>query len=332
MRRGVLEAVAPVEEAGPEDQPDDHRRQGDLVGVKPWMQELVGETRVRFENWKMDWLNHRPIAALTAIHVGARSQTCELRSSSPVPAPVDAWPVSVRARPLLGVGSTTPKRVDQRTRRRRTPRSGRTPRDRGPRRAAARPRIRCRSRQGRRFEARRGLASQDLVAGRDRGDVPKDRRACSRRSRHPRAGACHRGARNRRQAGQDHRGRPEGRTEQHDPMVSQPVGEHPEHRREDQLRGVERDVEPASVVVATTGPPCSGSFARYEASIAPVRPVLNRSVKVPASTAWRERSIVRSVAAADPSDTDTVVCDTDSGLDPARIMPATFGAAARRNA
>ena len=34
------------------------------------------------ENWKIDWLNHRPIAALTAIHVGASSQTCEVLSSS----------------------------------------------------------------------------------------------------------------------------------------------------------------------------------------------------------------------------------------------------------
>ena len=33
-------------------------------------------------SWKIDWLSHRPIDALTAIQVGASNQTCELRSSS----------------------------------------------------------------------------------------------------------------------------------------------------------------------------------------------------------------------------------------------------------
>ena len=41
-----------------------------------------GSAGSAFANWKIDWLNHRPIDALTAIQVGASSQTWELRSSS----------------------------------------------------------------------------------------------------------------------------------------------------------------------------------------------------------------------------------------------------------
>ena len=97
--------------------------------------------------------------------------------------------------------------------------------------------------QGRPFEARGGLASQDLVAGRDRGDVPEDGRdARGGRGTLEQARATQEDE-IRRQAGQDHRGRAEGRAEEHHAMVSQPIGQQPEHGREDQLRRVERDVQ-----------------------------------------------------------------------------------------
>ena len=63
--------------------------------------------------------------------------------------------------------------------------------------------------------------------------------------------------------GQDDRDRAERRSEQHDPVVAEPVGQQPEERRQDQLGEVERRVQQRrSTVAATTGPPCSGRFAR----------------------------------------------------------------------
>ena len=53
------------------------------IGLKPWSRNWSGKRGSAFENWKIDWLNHRPIEAFTAIQVGASSQTCELRSKTP---------------------------------------------------------------------------------------------------------------------------------------------------------------------------------------------------------------------------------------------------------
>ena len=48
-------------------------------GWKPWCSVCSGNRGSTLENWKIDWLNHSPIEALTAIHVGARSQMWGLR-------------------------------------------------------------------------------------------------------------------------------------------------------------------------------------------------------------------------------------------------------------
>ena len=50
-------------------------------GLKPCRRTGPGSAGRAFENWKIDWLNHSPIAAFTAIQVGARSHTCEVRRS-----------------------------------------------------------------------------------------------------------------------------------------------------------------------------------------------------------------------------------------------------------
>src|SRR5919109_2948921 len=48
----------------------------------PLIRTWSGNSGLAWANWKIDWLNQRPIEALTAIHVGASSQTCALRVSS----------------------------------------------------------------------------------------------------------------------------------------------------------------------------------------------------------------------------------------------------------
>ena len=52
------------------------------IGVKPRAGAWSGNRGSSRENWKIDWLNHSPIEALTAIQVGASSQTCDERRSS----------------------------------------------------------------------------------------------------------------------------------------------------------------------------------------------------------------------------------------------------------
>ena len=52
------------------------------IALNPRIRAWSGKAGFSLANWKIDWLNHSPIDALTAIHVGASSQTWELRSSS----------------------------------------------------------------------------------------------------------------------------------------------------------------------------------------------------------------------------------------------------------
>ena len=52
------------------------------LAVKPPISTWSGKLGSPLASWKIDWLNHRPIAALTAIQVGASSQTCDVRISS----------------------------------------------------------------------------------------------------------------------------------------------------------------------------------------------------------------------------------------------------------
>ena len=65
-----------------------------------------------------------------------------------------------------------------------------------------------------------------------------------------------------RQPGEDHRDRPEGGPEQHHPVVAEAIREDAKERRQDQLGDVERGMQDADVIAATSGPPCSGSLAR----------------------------------------------------------------------
>ncbi len=48
------------------------------TALKPCRRNWSGKRGSAFENWKMDWLNQSPIEALTAIQVGASSQTWEV--------------------------------------------------------------------------------------------------------------------------------------------------------------------------------------------------------------------------------------------------------------
>ena len=52
------------------------------LASKPAIRRWSGNFGFAFENWKSDWLNHRPMLALTAIQVGARSRTCDDRMSA----------------------------------------------------------------------------------------------------------------------------------------------------------------------------------------------------------------------------------------------------------
>ena len=52
------------------------------TAVKPCIRNWSGKRGSSLANWKIDWLNHSPIDALTAIQVGASSHTWELRRSS----------------------------------------------------------------------------------------------------------------------------------------------------------------------------------------------------------------------------------------------------------
>ena len=48
----------------------------------PRIRTWSGKSGFGCENWNSDWLNHNPMLALRAIHVGARSSTCEERTSA----------------------------------------------------------------------------------------------------------------------------------------------------------------------------------------------------------------------------------------------------------
>ena len=50
--------------------------------VKPAIRAWSGNRGSPFASWKTDWLSHTPMAALTAIQVGASSHTCDVRMSS----------------------------------------------------------------------------------------------------------------------------------------------------------------------------------------------------------------------------------------------------------
>jgi hypothetical protein len=52
------------------------------TALKPRIRRCSGKSGLACANWKIDWLNHSPIDALTAIQVGASNQTCELRRRS----------------------------------------------------------------------------------------------------------------------------------------------------------------------------------------------------------------------------------------------------------
>ena len=52
------------------------------LAVKPPISTWSGNLGSPFASWKNDWLSHTPIAALSAIQVGASSQTCDVRMSS----------------------------------------------------------------------------------------------------------------------------------------------------------------------------------------------------------------------------------------------------------
>ena len=83
VRRSALEPVAPVEQARPEDDRDDDRGEPrSRSASKPCIRNWSGKRGFACENWKSDWLNHSPIEALTAIQVGASSQTWEERRRS----------------------------------------------------------------------------------------------------------------------------------------------------------------------------------------------------------------------------------------------------------
>ena len=45
------------------------------IGANPRSRNWSGKRGSAFENWKIDWPNHSPIEALTAIQVGASSRT-----------------------------------------------------------------------------------------------------------------------------------------------------------------------------------------------------------------------------------------------------------------
>ena len=68
------------------------------LASKPRIRRWSGKRGFACENWKSDWLDHRPIAALTAIQVGASSRTCDDRISVAVAGEPD-----VRRRDRLGL-------------------------------------------------------------------------------------------------------------------------------------------------------------------------------------------------------------------------------------
>ena len=52
------------------------------LAVKPPISTWSGNLGSPLASWKTDWLSHTPSAALIAIQVGARSQTCDVRIRS----------------------------------------------------------------------------------------------------------------------------------------------------------------------------------------------------------------------------------------------------------
>ena len=73
----VLELVAPVDEAGEEQQPADGEPDADLERLEAAHEQLVGElgSGSSRTSWKIVWVVNRPRTALIATHVGAISQT-----------------------------------------------------------------------------------------------------------------------------------------------------------------------------------------------------------------------------------------------------------------
>ena len=87
---------------------------------------------------------------------------------------------------------------------------------------------------------------------------------------------------------------------QHHPVVAEAVGQDAEDRRQDELGEVERRArgQAERSIGSTSGPPCSGQLGEVDASIAPVSPVLKRSVKVPPARPRANDPSRRSVPAA----------------------------------
>ena len=52
------------------------------LAEKPAISAWSGKRGSPFASWKTDWLSQTPMAALTAIQVGASSHTCDVRTSS----------------------------------------------------------------------------------------------------------------------------------------------------------------------------------------------------------------------------------------------------------
>ena len=52
------------------------------LAVKPPISSCSGNFGLPLASWKTDWLSHTPMAALTAIQVGASSHTCDVRMRS----------------------------------------------------------------------------------------------------------------------------------------------------------------------------------------------------------------------------------------------------------
>ena len=91
----------------------------------------------------------------------------------------------------------------------------------------------------------------------------------------------------------------EDRAVQHHPVMTEPVGQDPEDRREDELGQVERGGEQADHACIDPGPPCAGSVRQVQRRASRRSgPVLKRSVKVPRRTNRSERSMAAMVAAS----------------------------------
>ncbi len=228
------------------------------TALKPRISDWSGKSGFACANWKIDWLNHSPIDALTAIQVGARSQTWELRSSSryrPKPTCAD------RAALASPAGSLTVRKMRNETAvqhgvEEERGRPEQREHDRG------RPEASPEAEQRRALEAGGGLAPEQLVTGGDHRDVAQDRRDAGRRRRpfedtghaqDDQAAGDRRedDGERRRQAqiggepGHDHGDGPEDRSVEHHPVMALAVGQDPEDRRQHEFREVEQGTEHA---------------------------------------------------------------------------------------